>query len=414
MADFRTTLRTVRITVNGRTFDAVGASFRGVPFFVEASDRTGGRRVMVHEFPLRDDPFVEDLGRRARKFRVDGYVVGDDYIAQKNALLAALEDEEGPGQLVHPYYGIKIAIAETNSTRETQSEGGWAQIGIEFCEAPAQAPTPTVVDDLPGKVAASAAAAHTASQAQFAADYDPAGLPAFALASAEGALTRATAAVSASLAPLVADAQELATFNSQVTILTAQAASLVRQPLGLVDRFLTAITGLATTAAAAPGAVVNALVDAYNADMGALVAAVTATRARELANQRAIQGALRQALAIEAARLAPLTPYASIEDATAARDQVAALLDEQAQGAGDTAYPALVTLRSDVLRAVPGAGVFARVVTVTRRVATPSLLLAYQLYGTVDQERDVIARNPVAARHPGFIAGELKVLSNGG
>jgi len=105
-------------------------------------------------------------------------------------------------------------------------------------------------------------------------------------------------------------------------------------------------------------------------------------------------------------------PYDSIEEATAARDQVAGLLDEQAQGAGDTAYPALVNLRSEVLRAVPGGAAFARVVTITRRVPVPSLLLAYQLYGSVDQEADVIARNNIS--HPGFVAGDLKVLSNAG
>lgn len=386
----------------------VGASFRGVPFFVDTSEVSTGRRVVVHEFPLRDDPFVEDLGRRARKFRVDGYVIGDDYLTQRDALLAALETE-GPGQLVHPYHGQKRAIAETASVRETRADGGMAVFSIEFCETPAQAPTPTIEPDPAGQVATAADTAQAATRAELGEKYDTAGLPAFALASAETALTSATAAVQAKLAPLVADAQELATLNSRLTILTATAASLVRQPFDLIDQFLEAITGLEDTAAAAPGAVVDALVDAYNEDLGALVAATTATRARELANQLALQGALRRAMAIEAARLSPTVPYVTIEDATAARDTVAALLEEQAAGAGDTAYPALVDLRSQVLRAVPGGQAFARVVTVTRRVAIPSLLLAYQLYGSVDQELDVVARNRV--RHPGIIAGDLRVLS---
>jgi prophage DNA circulation protein len=64
-----------------------------------------------------------------------------------------------------------------------------------------------------------------------------------------------------------------------------------------------------------------------------------------------------------------------------------------------------------VLRAVPGAQAFAEILTVTRNVAIPSLLLAYQLYGSVDLESDIIARN--GTRHPGFVAGDLKVLSDG-
>ena len=132
-------------------------------------------------------------------------------------------------------------------------------------------------------------------------------------------------------------------------------------------------------------------------------------RERERTNQVEMMAGLRRIIAIEAARLAPMVTFESIEAAQAARDAVAALLEEQAAGAGDTAYPALVTLRSDVLRAVPGTATYARVITVTRRVPVPSLLLAYQLYGSVDQESDIVARNGV--RHPGFVAGDLKVLS---
>lgn len=412
MSDFRDSLRKVSITVDGRTFDAVGASFRGVSFFVENSDRSGGRRVVVHEFPLRAEPFVEDLGRRARKFRIEGYVIGADYLAQRDALLSALEDDEGPGQLIHPYYGVKIAIAETTSIRETRADGGMATIGVEFCEAPAQAPTPAIVPDLPGKVAASADAAQVANAAELGQKYDATGMAAFALASAQGAITKAATALSSRLGPLVSDAQELAALNGQLTILSAQAAALARGPADAVAGMLNAIASLTNTAIAAPGAVKDALIDAYHDDLGAFAAATTATRARELANQQALQGAIRRVMAIEAARLAPLVPYTSIEDATASRDAVAAVLDEQALIAGDTAYPALITLRSQVMRAVPGSDIFRRVVTLSQRTAIPSLVLAYRLYGAVALELDVVARNRIP--HPGFIVGDLKVLSNGG
>jgi len=397
-----------RVKFAGKEF--IGASFRGVPFLVETSELSTGRRVAVHEFPLRDDPFVEDLGRRARKFRVDGYVIGDDYLVQRDALLDALE-AAGPGKLVHPYYGERKAIGETTSVRETKADGGMAIFAIEFCETPQQAPTPTIAVDPTTQVGAAADAAQVAVQAEFAQAYNPVGLPSFALASAQTAVTVAAASLTARLGPVIADTQELAGLNSQLTILSASAAALVREPGTVITQFLTAIASLANTASSAPGALYTALVTSYSDTLGALAAATTATRARELANQLAITGALRRVMAIEAARLAPVVPYASIDDATAARDQVAGLLEEQAAGAGDTAYPALVDLRSKVLLAVPGGQQFARIVTVTRPVAVPSLLLAYQLYGSVDQEPDVVARNRI--RHPGFITGELKVLSNG-
>ncbi len=397
-----------RVTIGGRRL--VGASFRGVAFLVDTAERAGGRRTVVHEFPLRDDPFVEDLGRRARTFRIDGYVLGDDYLTQRDALLAALEDTAGPGELVHPYHGVRRAICVNVSMRDSRSDGGIAMFSIEFAETPTQAPVPTEVVDSAEQVAASADAAITATETEFVEKYDPEDLPAFALESAESALTGATDSLASTLGPIVSATQELAELTGRVALLTAQASSLVRQPGAVLSAFRAAIAGLVDTVAAAPGAVMDALRDAYLADLGVLVAATTATRAREAENQAALTGALRRVIAIEAARLAPLVPYASIEDATAARDALAAMLEEQAGGAGDTAYPALVDLRSELLGAVPGNSALARIVTVTRNVATPSLVLAYQLYGSVDNELDLVARNRV--QHPGFIAGDLKALSD--
>jgi prophage DNA circulation protein len=388
----------------------IGASFRGVAFFVESADRTGGRRTVTHEFPLRDHPYVEDLGRRARVFQVEAYVLGDDYVRRRDELLAALEDTAGPGELVHPYHGIRRAICSGLTTRESIAEGGMARLSIEFSETPALPTQPTTVADLPEQVARSADAAQVATQAEFAETYDASGLPSFALESAEFALVAMAADMREALAPVVRSTQELAMLDAQLHLLTAEASSLVRQPADVLDAFLATTASLVDTAASAPGAVMRALLDAYAVDLGPVPPATTATRLRERANQAALAGALRQLLAISAARLAPQVPYPSIEEATAARDEVAALLEEQAALAGDTAYPALVQLRADVVRAVPGDAVFARIVTVSRRVAIPSLLLSYQLYGSVEEEADILARNSV--RHSGFVAGELRVLSD--
>jgi len=404
---WRDDLRRVTLS-DGRRL--IGASFRGIPFLVDVSERGGGRRAVVHEFPLRDDPFVEDLGRRARTFRVDGYVLGDEYIAERDALLAALEDVSGPGELVHPSHGVRRAICTGLSTRETIVDGGMAIFSIEFTEAPAQSLTPTEVPDPAGQVAASADTAITATEDEFVEKYDVDGLPSFALASAQTALTSATAALKEKLSPVVRDTQELAALNGQLNKLTTTASSLVRQPTEVLGEFREAITGLLETAVNSPEAVMDALADAYTIDLGSPAPETTATRERERANQLVLVGSLRRILAIEAARLIPLVPFESIEEATEARDTVADMLEEQAGIAGDTAYPALVTLRSEVLQAVPGASVFARLITVTRRVPIPSLLLSYQLYGNVDQELDIVARNHVP--HPGFMSGDIQVLSS--
>lgn len=389
----------------------IGATFRGVPFFVESSGRGGGgRRTVSHEFPFRDDPFVEDLGKRARTFKIEGYVIGDDYLDQKNALLDAI-DAEGPGELVHPYYGVLRAICTNPEVSEARNEGGIAKFSMEFVETPLQAPVPSSTDDSTDQVSTSADAAATASDAEFVAAYSSIGLPGRALTSAEAAIQTAAAGLKDKLAPVISATQELAGLTAQVALITAEAASLVRTPALIMGLFRDMITGLATTVIDAPLAVLDALQAAYATDLGSLVPATTATRAKELANQVALQNGLRRVMLVEAVRLAPLVSFVTIDDATATRDSLVALLDEQAAAADDTAYPAIVDLRSELLRSVPGGKAFARVVTVTRPVPIPSLLLAHQLYGNVDLELDLVARNGV--EHPGFVAGDLKVLSNG-
>jgi prophage DNA circulation protein len=81
---------------------------------------------------------------------------------------------------------------------------------------------------------------------------------------------------------------------------------------------------------------------------------------------------------------------------------------------GDTAFPALNQLRADLVRAVPGEDSgLARLVSYAPAFTVPSLVLAFQLYGDVTREADIVARNSI--RHPGFVIGgrALEVLSSG-
>lgn len=389
----------------------IGATYRGVPFLVNNSERAGGRRNVTHEFPLRDAPFVEDLGRRARTYHVEGYVLGDDVLDQRDELLKALEDSSGPGQLVHPYYGTLKALCSGFSVRETTEDGRMAVFSIDFVEAPVQSVEPTSEPDLPAQVAASATAARAATKTELAAKYDASGLSSSSLASAETALKSAASSLRAALGPIITDTQELAQMDRLVQRIVDRSASLVREPADLADAFAAALAALENTSLAAPGDVLRALVEAYAFDSGPTLPETTATGRREAANRAALSDALRRALAIDAAKLAPQVVFASLDEALTARADVVALLDEQIALAGDDAYPALVDLRARLMLAVPGDADLARVVTVSRPVAIPSLLLSYQIYGSTANEADIVARNGV--RHPGFVAGDLQVLSNG-
>lgn len=67
------------------------ASFRGVSFYVEGGTLTFGRRLAIHEYPQREKPYVEDLGKKARVYRLEAFVLGPDYMKDRDALIDALE-----------------------------------------------------------------------------------------------------------------------------------------------------------------------------------------------------------------------------------------------------------------------------------------------------------------------------------
>ena len=68
--------------------DLQPASFRGAFFHVETNSKENGRRIVVHEFPKKDLPYAEDMGRRAYEFSVRGYciVYPKDLVGERNEL----------------------------------------------------------------------------------------------------------------------------------------------------------------------------------------------------------------------------------------------------------------------------------------------------------------------------------------
>jgi prophage DNA circulation protein len=110
------------------------ASFRGVPFHVEVGGRSAGRRLAFHEFPKRDVPYTEDLGRRGRAFPITGYCIGPFYLDERDDLLEAL-DEEGAGTLVHPTLGeFEVKVGQC-AAQERRERGGYVEIEMQFFEA---------------------------------------------------------------------------------------------------------------------------------------------------------------------------------------------------------------------------------------------------------------------------------------
>jgi hypothetical protein len=201
--------------------------------------------------------------------------------------------------------------------------------------------------------------------------------------------------------------QEAAAMRRRLDNMASSAAALAALPAGVLGSFTDLFASFGTGA-------LRALLAVYGFAPGPRPSTTTSNRRRERENFDALQLLAQRLVAVRAAELVLDEAFATYEEAVAARASITDLLDAQAEVVADDTYPALMQLRADVVRAVPGLdGDLPRLLAYTPIETTPSLVLAYEVYGGLGLEADVIARNRV--RHPGFIVGgeALEVLSDG-
>lgn len=376
--------------------------YRGAAFLIESHDASGGRRGPTHEFPMRDEPFAEDLGRKAREFSIECYVLGANYMEARDALIDALE-RSGPGLLVHPYLGTQSVVAREYKLHESSAEGGRANFSITFVEAGQEAEADTAPDTAAELLSASDAAS-TAAQSDFAAIFDVARQAGYvadaAIAAVSDALAEVEQAVGAVTGPIAAAIRAPVNMAAQIVGAIARLQALVRQPLDALRLY---------------GAL-------FNAGRSSLaVPLTTSERIQQAHNQEAI-GALvrRAAIAAAAASLAQST-FENGTDALAARDTLLDALDSElldvsvvdGRPVPDAIYTALVALSTAISRDLATrAAKLPRIVHYTPRVTRPALVLAYDIHGDCMRDAEIVARNRI--RRPGFVPGgiALEVLSD--
>ncbi|MEV3830220.1 DNA circularization N-terminal domain-containing protein [Aeromonas allosaccharophila] len=111
------------------------ASFRGVAFKVDGDDLQIGRRTVLHEYPGRDTPSVEDMGRETREYAISAYLIGPDFMAERDRLIEALE-QVGPGELVSPWYGrMNVVVMGKQRISHSKQDGGMCIVSFTFVES---------------------------------------------------------------------------------------------------------------------------------------------------------------------------------------------------------------------------------------------------------------------------------------
>lgn len=154
--------------------DLQPASWRGIPFFVDASELRAGRNTALHSYPFRDtDPaWVEDVGLAPNTTRITGFLVGEDVAAQQDAMLAAVQ-EYGTGELVHPMRGSLIGSITGGCTFALRKDRGRViELQFNFVENNISDPYPAAEPNTQTGVSVAATTVQAAASADYATQAD--------------------------------------------------------------------------------------------------------------------------------------------------------------------------------------------------------------------------------------------------
>lgn len=405
------------------------ASFRGVAFEVESHSESGGRRVELHEYPLRDTPYAEDLGKKAGKWQIEAFLVNgkSGYAERRDKLREAL-NASGPGTLIHPYLGELSVSVDGYSLKETTREGGYCTFSISFVEA-GQPVEPDVEKDTAANVLDKAEAAKEAVTAGFLDEYMPLLEDLEGLAGKVPALLSEATAFLGTPLSILSRAQSAA---SSVLALPDRLASRILGYLGTIRQLggiatsglkmnaLTALLGKKSAGTASSwlvtsNGVIAGIVgetswpQAGGGSIGGgtpspetpgVVASTVANRAETPLIDLIAAGAVIEA-AIESAD----ADYGTADDALASRDAVLEAIDEvQRANCSDAVFTALSELAVAVNEDLTTRGAeLPKLGSATLSMSMPALAASYRLYGDVGQADAIVARNRI--RHPGRVPG---------
>ena len=380
------------------------ASFRGVSFGVTADESEGGRRTVTHEFPQREAPYVEDLGGAPRRFTVQAFVLGSDYMSRRDALEAALQ-QPGPGTLVHPWYGeVQVSQTAPYKVRHSAQDGGMAVFQLFFCR-----------DTEPNSLEAGTAGLLACDS--FDSVLRLAGQAEWAVSQTYSLIVDAVSTVQAIMH---GDVSTVADLLGAATGYDLMPLASVGQHLWSVLQDIGGQSGLSDAAVSGRWASV-----ARTDFLQTVPDNVGSQRAVIQSNGQAVESLVRRLALVESARAATTAQPASRSEAQQLRYDFLDAMDEvsalepvipdmtQASSVSRTEIQlaaSLASLRSGTLATLAEAARRApEVVTITPACVLPSLALCYRQSGGVDLEADLVARNRLI--HPGFVPVEpLEVL----
>jgi hypothetical protein len=412
------------------------ASFRGVPFHFDRVGHSYGRRYAMHQYPGRDQPWAEPLGRAQRTWTISAYHIGDDFPSARERLRQACEDNAEPGSLILPIVGRVEAVCTDFSFDDTRIVGRHSAISLTFAESGTRQ-FPVGIEDTWSLIGAAANAfgdaergtfLGTGSQAGFYVG-SPSNLPISLSSDARSFSFAATTLASAATVNVLGFADSLdalrlpshdyeqAPLVAAIALLREQAQHLVYDAPRLFDA-VDAAFGAYTDAMPAENVFLGmlALASTYEAQQAPLVLSQLPSsselRAAETRNALLFQGLVRRLALRETGFAMPGIDLDNTERAETIRDQIFAAFvaesDLAADAGDDPAFAAMTELAHRLLDDLDHrAAQLPSLAPYRTGRSLNAITLAYRLYADAGRNLDLVER--VGAFTPAFmpIAGRV-------
>lgn len=397
------------------------ASFRGISFLIPQASVPVGMKVQLHEFPQRDEPYAEQMGKQAQVHRLVCWIIGDDCFERRDKFMEAVQTP-GAGELVHPWLGrMQVKAGEAELTHDFK-QGGMAAFAVTFYpDIPLKFPTAKVntqqqVVKASDSLLDSAMARYKSAMAKV--DQARLGLARLRnslsgvytviqqqFSTIIGAFTNLTGFVQSLMNAPDSLSSLFSSYFSEFSVddyLGDDSGSSYRKSVATATQQTEAVASINTVsdsggvdAAAASQATANLVQDALLVQVALIISEMpvasqpvsTATVAS--VEQQAVQPIVR-----------PEVPVA--DDVIELRDNLNEAIFQASLKADPEHYMVLNTLRQTIVKhltAVAESGV--RLVEITPPETLSALVLAYRRFGDATRESEVVQRNRL--RHPGFV-----------
>lgn len=395
--------------------DLLPGSYKRIPFLMQSSEVTGGRKTVKQSFPNSDKQLIEDLGLAPKSFNVTVILTsnsdGEFYLRNRDKLLQKLDDGES-GILVHPLYGTLENIKVTTYTiSEAISSLGDGSINILF-EVDNTTGIPTVIENTLSTIQNQAETSIQLLAAEIAESFSVSSSNPSNFTKAAEKISNIVTSFEDNTTFLQVAADSVNEFSNELGEMAGDVTSLVTDPVALSD----SVTGLFNTvnglysSVEATFEVVRQFFDFGEDDVEITVD--TTSKIEEAKNNAILNGNMQgQSLVLAYINASEIT-FSTVNQV----DEVADVVEQQYQQIITNRDLTTETLNSITDLRVTIQGFFdtqkltaSQIIDIKTKVV-PARVLAYQYYGSSELGADIAELNEDL--NVSFLEGDLEVFTS--